>query len=470
MKRLLRWIAGIVGVAAGLLLVAALATLTWVDSTPWQDLAAFRETSARVAEFRGATNLVFGELRAGFGRAKLTPALEAGSSDAAGGRFGTVPLAGYGARRGQPATGVDQDLWVKAVAFAVGGRTGVVVSADALIVPREVAELASQRIRASRGLERGGVYFGATHTHSSLGGWGEGWVAEQFAGAFVPGVRDWFVQQLAGAVIAALDDLTPASAGGAGFAAPQFVRNRLLGDDAPEDAGFDLLVVKQADADRAVLGAYAAHATVLPASNLRFSGDYPGHWAAAVEQATGGMALFLAGGVGSHGPQAGAPGLEGARRMGEGLAALTTQALAGVVWTNQVAFGLASVEVPLPALQVRLGQQVRLRPWLAQRLLRTQPTVRLQGLRLGDAVWLSTPCDFSGELALELRTAGQVRERAVAVTSFNGDYVGYVIPAKHYRRDGYEPRTMSFYGPQLPEQFMLVLGELVAGLGGSVSQ
>ena len=58
------------------------------------------------------------------------------------------------------------------------------------------------------------------------------------------------------------------------------------------------------------MGSYAAHSTVLPAANLEFSGDYPGYWSLAVERATAGMALFLAGGMGSHGPRAGAPSFE----------------------------------------------------------------------------------------------------------------------------------------------------------------
>ena len=304
----------------------------------------------------------------------------------------------------------------------------------------------------------------ATHTHSSLGGWGQGIVAESFAGGFVPGVREWFARQLAAAATAALDDLAPASFGQGGFEAPDFVRNRLLGDDAPEDPEFRLLLVKQADGDTAVVGSYAAHSTVLPAANLEFSGDYPGYWSLAVERATAGLALFLAGGIGSHGPRAGAPGFEGAQRMGDALAARTVQALTDLVLTNRLTFGLVGVEVTLPALQVRVSNGVRLRPWLARRLLPVQPVTFLQGLRLGDALWLSTPCDFSGELALGVKAAATEHRLAAVVTSFNGDYVGYVIPAKYYALDGYEPRTMSFFGPQLPECFMAVLGELTAAL------
>ena len=38
-------------------------------------------------------------------------------------------------------------------------------------------------------------------------------------------------------------------------------------------------------------------------------------------------------------------------------------------------------------------------------------------------------------------------------TSFNGDYVGYVIPVRYYHLGGYEPRVMSFFGPNVPDYF-----------------
>jgi hypothetical protein len=31
--------------------------------------------------------------------------------------------------------------------------------------------------------------------------------------------------------------------------------------------------------------------------------------------------------------------------------------------------------------------------------------------------------------------------------------VGYVIPSRHYHLSGYEPRLMSFFGPNLPDYF-----------------
>jgi len=152
MKRALKWSVRVVVGLAALLLLVLLATLTTVDPTPYRDLPAWRETSARLEQLRAATNVVFGELRAGFGRAKLTPTLGAERDEPEQGRFRAVPLAGYGARQGRPAAGVHQDLWVKAVAFAVADQTGVVVTADALIIPREVGDLAARQLREARGL------------------------------------------------------------------------------------------------------------------------------------------------------------------------------------------------------------------------------------------------------------------------------------------------------------------------------
>jgi hypothetical protein len=452
--RLARWT-----LTGGALLVggAGLATLTTVNP-------ALLPLPAQLSG-SGPTLTETGPLRAGFSRVKLTPTLGATRTVPERGEFISLPLAGFGNRKGKPAEGVHDDVWVKALAFAVGGKTGVVVCADALIVPREVTELARQKLTAETGLQREHVYFAATHTHCSLGGWGEGPVGEAFAGPFQPAVRIWFAQQLATAAALALQDLTPASLGSDSFSAPHLLRNRLVGDRGQIDPEFALLVVKQADGDTAVLGSYSAHATILGGGTMQFSAEYPGAWARAVEQATGGLALFAAGGVGSHSPKPPQGGFAGVSQMGAALATETLGRLATMTLTNQVRFGVLGANLDLPELQARVTDGVRLRPWLAAKLLPVGTRTLLQGFRFNDAVWLSTPCDFSGELALELKAEARARGQRLQVTSFNGDYVGYVIPAKYYHLGGYEPQTMSFFGPQLPDLFMATLRQLAAELG-----
>ncbi|MCX8107890.1 MAG: hypothetical protein N3G20_03710 [Verrucomicrobiae bacterium] len=449
MKRVLSFCAKALLVLAVVVLLLGLSCLAPVDTSTWTNSVLGVELESALRAVRAKTNVLTGELRAGFGRARLTPELGAESDDPERGRFRSLPLAGYGARRGRPATGVHDELWAKAVALAVNGRTGVVVTADALIIPRDVAERAAAML-ADRGIGRDDLYFGATHTHSSIGGWGMGAVAEAFAGKFVPAFPEWFARRLAAAARAALDDMAPASAGVTCFQSSEHVRNRLVGNSGPVDPRFRLIVIVQEDGDRAVIGSYSAHATVLPAETMSFSGDYPGAWAEHLERSSCKLAMFMAGGVGSHAPRPGAPAWEGIDRMGRQLAVQTRTAVDNVTVTNKVAFGLVTLKIRLPQLQVRLADKVKLRPWLARLFLPVGQYTRVQALRLAEAVWLSTPCDFSGELAMDRVIPPDESDRT-AVTSFNGDYVGYVIPSKYYHMRGYEPRTMSFYGPQLPD-------------------
>jgi len=73
--------------------------------------------------------------------------------------------------------------------------------------------------------------------------------------------------------------------------------------------------------------------------------------------------------------------------------------------TNSVTFGMLGLDVTMPPLNVRLTDGIRLRPWLAGKLVPARSHSFLQALRINDSVWLSTPCDFSGELALDSRTS-----------------------------------------------------------------
>jgi hypothetical protein len=424
----------------------------------------YAETAARLRADLATNQTVRGELSAGFGRALLSPTVNAGSDQPLKGQFRSLPLAGYGSRHGQPARGVHDDLFVKAVALRVGDRLGVMVAADALIIPAEVTDEAMRRLEQELKLSRAQIYLSATHTHSSVGGWGEGKVAEAFAGTYRPGIRTWFADRIVAAIREALADLKPAQFGRGQFRAAEFVRNRLVGEVGRVDPEFNFVVLKQEGAKTAVLGSYAAHATVLSGDMMEFSADYPGCWERAVERATAGTALFLAGGVGSSSPVPGASGFAGTERMGQALATALLEQLPRTALTNRLAFGMLGLEVSLPPLNVRVADGIRLRPWLASDLLPVRKSCLIQAFRLDDCIWVATPCDFSAELALEVKDSLKARGFGAVVTSFNGDYIGYVIPLKYYHLNGYEPRLMSFFGPNVPDYFEELIRTMAVGL------
>jgi neutral ceramidase len=452
-KKAFRIIARILVVIVALVAILLVLCLGAVDTRPYFREPYYAETTARLRVSAETNLLAHGELTAGFGRARLTPAVNAPQDVPAEGKFRSLPLAGYGNRHGKPVQGTHDDLYVKAVALKVGDRLGVMIGADALIIPPEVAALAAQRLQKEAGLSRDQIYLSATHTHSSLGGWGEGFVAESFAGGFQPGVRVWFSDCIVAAVREAINDLQPAQFGHGRFAAPQFIRNRVVGELGRVDPEFSYAVVKQNNGKLGLLGAFGAHATVLPSGLMEFSADYPGCWQRAVEQQTGGPAVFLAGGVGSHAPVPGDKAFAGAERMGQALAKTLLEQLPRTPLTNIVTLGMLGLNVTMPPFNVRVTDGLRLRPWLAKRILPASGRSFLQVFRINDAVWVSTPCDFSGELALGIKDSFRGRGKDVTITSFNGDYVGYVIRPCYYHLDGYEPRVMSFFGPYVPDYF-----------------
>ena len=438
---------------AVLLGIAAVMCLDGVDNRPYFHEAYYARTTAELRA-RAATNqLARGVLAAGFGRARLSPTLNAVRDVPEEGKFRSLPLAGYGGRHGQPARGVHDDLYVKAIALKVGDRLGVMVGADALIIPPAVADRAARRLAQESGLSREQIYLGATHSHSSLGGWGEGVVAEMFAGGFQPGAVVWFSDCIVLAVQNALRDLQPARFGHGVFSAPQFIRNRLVGPLGQVDPEFSFAIFRQEGGKLGVVGVFGGHATLLSSEMMEYSADYPGCWQRAVEEATGGTALFLAGGVGSHSAVPLGKGFDGADQMAQALARRLAEQLTQTALTNIVTFGAMGLDVAMPPLNVRVADSVRLRPWLAEKLLRPASHSYLQVFRLNDSVWISTPCDFSGELALGIKDFLHVRGSFATVTSFNGDYVGYVIPSRYYHLPGYEPRLMSFFGPNVPDYF-----------------
>lgn len=461
MKKWLRILLRIFVALTVIIAISLALCLDTVDHRPYFREPYYQETIARLNKLVATNSVARGELAAGFGRALLTPTINASQDDPARGHFRAMPLAGYGNRHGRPATGVHDDLYVKAVAFRVEKRIGVMVGADALIIPREVTEIAAARLLQELGLSREQIYLSATHSHSSLGGWGKGVVAEGFSGKFQPGSRTWFADRMVTAIRDAVADLKPASFGHGNFLAPEFVRNRLVGDLGKVDPEFSYLVLKQTNGRIGILGTYSAHATVLSADMMDFSADYPGCWQRSMEEATGGTAVFLAGEVGSHSPVPGDNGFTGADKMGKALALKLLKQLPQTKLTNSIAFGLLGLDVSLPPLNVRVTDGIRLRPWLAAKLLPVRDHSFVQGFKLDDSVWISTPCDFSGELGLRIKDSFRSKGKTITITSFNGDYVGYVVCSRYYHMDGYEPRLMSFFGPNVPDY----LEELIQTIG-----
>ncbi|MFW5886647.1 MAG: hypothetical protein ACOCUL_02705, partial [Bacteroidota bacterium] len=104
------------------------------------------------------------------------------------------------------------------------------------------------------------------------------------------------------------------------------------------------------------------------------------------------------------------------------------------------------VEFPLPSPQVKLSDKLGFRPWVFYTLM-GKHRASLDCFRLGNLVFIGTPCDASGEFYRELEPIARKDGLELILTSFNGEYIGYIIPDNHYLIAKSEAREMNWYGP-----------------------
>lgn len=437
-----------------------------VETTAYFDADYYQQTLARLESARAANAMaVTDSILAGFAKVSITPGLNHAGDDSEG-KFNQLPLAGFGGREGKPATGIHDSVFVKAVALKVGKQTIILVSADLLIMPPNIVDSVTVLL-AERSIQREQVFYSATHTHSSVGAWGAGYVGEMFAGKENPAVERWLVRQVSQAVISAIDDLRPARIGTGDFAVGAYTSNRLIGESGNKNNDFSFICVEQIGRRKAIIGSYSAHATTLGADNFEISADYPGYWARKMEDTATDYALFFAGSVGSQSPAGEGTAFGKAKYIGEALADSLNAHLSNEDLREVVTFSTLSLKMELPEYHIRLTANTNLATALSKKLLPFSDNVYLQAVRIGNMVWITTPADFSGEYALQLKNSLSAYGYHANVTSFNGSYVGYIVPGRYFYLDEYEPRVMGWFGPNMGEYTMDVVRQLSRAITGA---
>ena len=112
MTRTRRIILRVSGALVGIFFAISILCLDGVDYRPYLHESYYAETMARLQLAAATNSVTCGELAAGFGRALLTPKINAPRDDPLKGEFRSLPLAGYGNRHGKFARGVHDDLYV----------------------------------------------------------------------------------------------------------------------------------------------------------------------------------------------------------------------------------------------------------------------------------------------------------------------------------------------------------------------
>jgi hypothetical protein len=449
----------ITGILLGILILIFILGTSFVKRSSYYDEEYYKNTQASIDSIKARSFCVQDSLEAGFSRISITPSLQNAADNYSEGKFTRVPLAGFGARKGKSASGIHDNIFVKAVALKVKSRLLVLVSTDLLIMPPNITDSVCILLEKN-GIHRDQLFFSATHSHSSLGGWGNGFVGEQFAGEENINIQKWIISQVRKAVIEAVSDLSSAGIGTGSFDAGQYTRNRVVGDAGTKNDEFTYIVISQASGKNAIIGSFSAHATTLGADNMNISADYPGYWARKVEEQAGCMALFFAGSVGSQSPVGEGDGFERTRFIGESLADSLLNHLPVIKPVDTTTLCSVSLKVQLPEYHVRITTKINLSSYLSNKLMPLPRNVYFQALRIGRMVWITVPCDFSGEYALQIKNSLAARGFDSFVTSFNGSYIGYIVPGRYFYKDEYESKLMGWFGPNMGDYAMDLIGQI----------
>jgi len=447
------------GIIAGITVLSIVAILflifffgtSSVETTPYFEADYYQKTLARLDSIKAVSTTSKGEpIQAGFAKVSITPGLNNAEDNYAEGKFIHVPLAGFGGREGKPATGIHDSIFVKAAALKIGNETVIFVGADLLIMPPNVVDSVTILL-SKKGIQREQVFYSATHTHSSVGAWGTGYVGELFAGKENPAIEKWLVLRISEVVLSAVEDLRPARIGTGNFSVGGYTKNRLIGKSGNKNNDFSFITLEQIGHKKAIIGSYSAHATTLGDDNFDVSADYPGYWSRKIEETSADYALFFAGSVGSQSPVGEGKAFERAKFIGEALADSLNTYLPDAVMKDTVTFSSLSLKMQLPEYNIRITTKRNLATSLTKKMLPLSENAYLQAVRIGNMIWITTPCDFSGEYALQLKNSLAAYGFQANVTSFNGSYVGYIVPGRYFYLDEYEPKLMGWFGPNMGE-------------------
>ncbi|GAB3943722.1 hypothetical protein GCM10028805_10360 [Spirosoma harenae] len=410
-------------------------SLAPVDETPYQQMPYYSQTKQRLDALPDAPTAKT-SIRAGWAKANITPPY-------------TTPTGGYGARRGKHWHVVSDSIFARAIVLDNGSTKVAVVGLDLLITPPTVAEVLKKRL-PEVGLKWESVYMGAIHSHNSIGGWAPGLVGELIAGEYDEKIVTRIVEGVLKAIRQAQTTMAPAQVGYGQVDATDHIYNRIghSGPTKPLDGLVRLLELKKATGESALICSFAGHATLFEDSMWDYlSRDYPGALVDRLEKKSANFAVFLAGAVGSTGPEArGKTDFQEIQNYAGDLAARIEQTVPTIRLKSDSTLAMLTLPLGLREPHPRVIGNWRVRPWLFHAIYGDYPS-DLKAIRIGQTVMLGTPCDYSGEFVADFKPIAQRRGVNLMITSFDGGYVGYITPDAYYNRSTYETRDMNWFGP-----------------------
>ncbi len=379
-----------------------------------------------------------------------------------------IRMAGY-ASRTQPSESATHGLYAKAMAVEDrGGNRAVLITADTLGFPGEIAGHICDRITAATGLTRKAILINGSHTHAGPLIWPRlGYPLAEPEEKVIVEYGTELEQKIAAIAKTALNDLRPVRlAWGTGVA--NFVMNRreftprgvILGVNprGPADRSVPVLRVEAADGTlRAVVFGAACHNTTLTGDNLHIDGDYCGYAQSYLEERHPGLQAMFMMGCGADANPYPRGTLELAREHGHALGQEVDRVLAEKLKPvgGPIRTELRRVDLPLQRFtRAEIEQAAKDAPsyrrffveGALRRLDEGKPL--LESYNAPFALWQFgndlTLVAFSGETVVDyVRLAEQaLGPLNLWVAGYSNDLYGYLVTSRLLEEGGYETRGL----------------------------
>lgn len=439
-KKVAKWFL----ILATLLIIFILVLIGPIDRSPLATKDSYQETLARFDTIQPFFKSANSPIQASWKKVNITPAYP-------------MPMAGY--RMRDDFKSVHDSLFCRIIAIKSGGNTAYIISADLLLFPAVIRE----RIQAYYQNDQSKFfYFSSTHTHNGIGGWDDTLIGNTVLGKY----NEQWVEENSTKIISEITslqpDLQPAHIAYWETDASEYSINR-VDTQSPADTRLRGLTIIRNDSSKALLVTYSAHATSISKKSLELSGDYPAALIQQLENRGYSFGMFLSGMVGSHRLNGIAEQeFEMVKKAGE---VLSEKVLKAPITNKEDSITLKAFHFPItfaPA-QLRIAQNWKVRDW-AFRMALKPLSGELTVLAIGDVLMIGTPCDFSGEIAVQdkLDSIAQLHQKHLIITSFNGDYDGYITADHHYEISAKEEiRALNWVGPYYGEFFSTMIQKII---------
>ncbi len=441
LKKLIKWL---VYAVLGLFVLAML-LVGPIDKTPLKEQPFYQTMVSRLDTIHPNLSRK-DKVKVGWAKFNITPSY-------------SMPMAGYTPK--DKYESIHDSIYGGVIAMTNGSSVNVFVSLDLMLFPPSIKN------RVNEALKRQGkdyfVYYSATHTHSSLGGWDASLVGRLALGSYH---TEW-VDQTANDI---LDNIEKAKTSSLPSAtqywendASEFVENRLDAANGQVDGKLRGLKFIRADSSKAVIVTYSAHPTNVELLSRVVSGDYPSALTKQLEKRGFDFGLFMAGMVGSHRLK----GIEGTdfERIDKAGLILADRVVAATNQNLADSISISSAHIPIAfgPSQLRIAKDWKVRDWVFRSLLNP-----LQGeltyLQIGHVVFIGTPADFSGEIFAQekLEAIAAATGKKLIVTSFNGNYTGYITADRYYAKGNEEEvMALNWVGPYFGEYYVKMIREIL---------